>query len=63
MFFLRKTILNTSNIKEYNGVFFNATMFLSFINSFLEDIKDKKKLDINKAFSVLLDNEFIHEYN
>ncbi|KAL4432243.1 hypothetical protein ABPG74_020211 [Tetrahymena malaccensis] len=63
LYFLRKTILSSTNVKEYNGVFFNATMFLSFINSFLEDIKDKKKLDIQKAFSVLLDNEFIHEYN
>ncbi|KAL4480974.1 hypothetical protein ABPG72_014442 [Tetrahymena utriculariae] len=63
LYFLRKTILSSTNVKEYNGVFFNATMFLSFINSFLEDIKDKKKLDIQKAFTVLLDNEFIHEYN
>ncbi|EAR92177.2 amine-terminal domain guanylate-binding protein (macronuclear) [Tetrahymena thermophila SB210] len=63
LYFLRKTLLSSTNVKEYNGVFFNATMFLSFINSFLEDIKDKKKLDIQKAFSVLLDNEFIHEYN
>ena len=60
---MRKAILKSTPVKEYKGVFFNATMFFSFINSFLEDIKDNKKLDIQKAFSVLLDNEFIHEYN
>ena len=50
-------------MKEYKGVFFNANMSISFINSLLEDKRENKKLDFNKAFSVLLENEFICEYN
>jgi hypothetical protein len=38
-------------------------MSISFINSLLEDIRENKKLDVNKAFAVLLENEFISEYN
>lgn len=56
-------ILSSSRVKEYKGVFFNANMSISFINSLLEDTRENKRLDINKAFSVLLENEFISEYN
>lgn len=63
LFYIRKSLLNTTRVKEYKGVFFNATMFISFVNSFLEDASNKNKLNITKAFSVVLDNEFIREYN
>ncbi len=63
IYYLRKTILSSSRVKEYQGVFFNANMSISFINSLLEDIRENKKLDVNKAFAVLLENEFISEYN
>lgn len=63
LFYLRKTILNSSRVKEYKGVFFNANMSISFINSLLEDMRNKQKLNIYKAYSVLMENQFIQEYN
>lgn len=54
LYFVRKTILNNTQLKEYKGVFFNANMFNSFINSLLEDMRNNQKLDIYKGFNVLL---------
>lgn len=63
LYFIRKTVLSSTRVKEYKGVFFNANMFISFVSSFLDDLRDGRKLDVSRAFSIVLDNEFISEYN
>ena len=60
---LRKKIIHLQSKKEFRGVFFTSTMMLSFINSILEDANQKMKIDLIKAFEILIENEFIQIYN
>lgn len=41
----------------------SPTMTVSFINSIIEDLNNKEKIDLGKAFSILIENEFIYVYN
>ena len=56
---LMKKIIHLNSKKEFRGVFFTSIMMLSFINSILEDVKYKMKIDLIKAFEILIENEFI----
>jgi hypothetical protein len=38
-------------------------MAISFINSILEDLNNGTKIDLLKAFDILIENEFICVYN
>jgi hypothetical protein len=38
-------------------------MSVSFISSILEDINENKKINIIKAFEILIENEFIYVFN
>ena len=55
--------MHHSRKKEFRGVFLSPTMSVSFINSILEDLNNKQKINIHKAFSILIENEFIYTYN
>lgn len=60
---LRKKLVYHARKKEIRGVFLSPTMTISFINSIIEDLNNKEKIDLNKAFSILIENEFIYVYN
>lgn len=45
------------------GIFLTPTMTISFIKSILEDFNKEEKINFDKAFSILLENEFIYTYN
>lgn len=60
---LRKNIIYNLKRKEFKGVFLTSSMTLSFINSLLDDVNIQQKIDLNKAFAIFLENEFIFIYN
>ena len=60
---LRKKIIQYQQKKEFRGIFFSSNMSVSFISSIIEDLNQKKKINIQKAFEILIENEFIYVFN
>ena len=60
---LKKKIIQYQQKKEFRGIFFSSNMSVSFIISIIEDLNQKKKINIKKAFEILIENEFIYVFN
>ncbi|KAL4427025.1 hypothetical protein ABPG74_000980 [Tetrahymena malaccensis] len=60
---LRKKIVSQNEIRSIRGIRFSKNMFVQYIQSFLEDANSNQKFDIDKAISILLENEFITVYH
>ena len=60
---LKKKIILYQQKKEFRGIFFSSNMSAFFISSIIEDLNQKKKIIIQKAFEILIENEFIYVFN
>ena len=50
-------------MRSIRGLRFSKTMFIQYMQSFLEDISSNEKFDLEKAITILLENEFITVYH
>ena len=60
---MRTKIYSKTKRLEYQGVTFTLRMMASFIQSVLEDINNQRKIDVEKASEISIENEFIYVYN
>ncbi|EGR31875.1 hypothetical protein IMG5_100240, partial [Ichthyophthirius multifiliis] len=59
----KKIILESSSVKEFRGLRLSKNMVVEYIRSFIEDANCNEKFQIEKAFCILLENEFISVYH